>query len=82
MLSLRIQEAAPFFVLGLIEDALEQLFKVVLPHYSMRHHQESFLGVGANLLARILQVVGQLRNQLVGVFKEENIVAHGCNELA
>ena len=79
---LRVEEASHFLVLYLIKHSLQQLFQVVLAHDGVGHCEESLLGVVADILASVLQVVGELRDELVRVLEEQDIVAHAADELA
>ena len=51
---LLIQKLLDLSILYLIEDSLQQLLELILPHNGLRHGYESYLGLLSNLLIRIL----------------------------
>lgn len=71
---LRIKVTPHFFVLRLVEHTQEEALQVVLSHHCGRHLHKGSLGVCAHFECLIRKVVGQLVNEFVSLFEEEDVV--------
>lgn len=71
---LSLQEIFDLLVLHLIEHSLEQLLELILVHDGRGHLGEGTLGELSDLLTCILEVLGQLHNQLIVFLEEQDVV--------